>query len=113
MELNFFSSAQLQTIGIASILTVLIVSAINYVFKGPSEQGNRFGSRLIVLVVACIATVLQMQFKKGMHLPDWQVFLTNYFLTAACAVVFHQYLGRWFVETASVWIKKKFGQASV
>jgi hypothetical protein len=109
MELNFFTSDQLQWVGFISLVTTLIVSAINVTLK-KNDGTTSFNGKWLALIVAPVITVLKTTFTKGMLFAEWQVVLTNGFLAIAVSILFWTYVGQYTVDKIFGWIKKKLAE---
>jgi hypothetical protein len=98
--MDFIKSLDWQALLVASIITTFIVSAINTITAKASTN-------LLVFVVAVIITLLNTTFTAGATFSDWQAILSSILFTMAFAVLFYNFLGKWFVDALFEWLKKQ------
>lgn len=103
--LNLFSSTQLQLLLLAGVITSLIVSAVN-VIQTKADGTAPIPGVLVAVAAAIVITLLQVSFKAGQSLDQWQASITAALLTLAFAVVFWSCAGRYLIDPAFAWLKK-------
>jgi hypothetical protein len=98
--MEFLKTLDWQTLLIASIITTFIVSAINTITAKASTN-------LLVFVVAVVITLLNTSFVSGASFSDWQAILSSILFTMAFAVLFDNFLGKWFIDAMFGWLKQQ------
>jgi len=97
--MEFLQGLDWQSLLIASVITTVLVSAINTV-------NTKIHSNVLVFVVAVIITILNTTFVSGAGFADWQKIISSVLFTMAFAVLFYNYLGKWFIDKLFDWLKK-------
>lgn len=82
---------------ISAMAVTFIVSALNTV-------QNKITTNWLVFIISIIVTVLRVNFE----FPDWQNLIFQLLITMSFAILFYNYIGKWFVDNVFVWIKGKF-----
>ena len=98
--MDLFTSDQLQSLVVVSVITTFIVSAVNLL-------EIRLRGHWLLALVALVVTLLKTTFLPGMGFSDWQVLITNFLLTIAFAILFWNYVGQYTVDPFFQWLKKK------
>lgn len=82
---------------ISAMAVTFIVSALNTV-------QNKITTNWLVFIVSILVTVLRVNF----NFPDWQNLTFQLLITMSFAILFYNYIGKWFVDNVFLWIKGKF-----
>lgn len=82
---------------ISAVAVTFIVSALNTV-------QNKITTNWLVFIVSILVTVLRVNF----NFPDWQNLIFQLLITMSFAILFYNYIGKWFVDNVFLWIKGKF-----
>ena len=83
---------------ISAIITTFVVSAIN-------TLQNKLSTNWLVFIVSIVITVLEVEF----DFSDWQGFFLQVFVLMSFAILFYNYIGKWFVDRVFSKLKEKFG----
>jgi len=82
---------------ISAMAVTFIVSALNTV-------QNKITTNWLVFIISIIVTVLRVNFE----FPDWQNLIFQLLITMSFAILFYNYIGKWFVDNVFLWIKGRF-----
>lgn len=88
-----------QSLLIVAAITTFLVSAINTI-------QSKISTNWLVFIVSILITLLNTTFVVGACFSDWQKLISEVLTTMAFAVLFYNYIGKWFVDQFFEWIKK-------
>ena len=86
----------------SAIVVTFVVSALNTV-------QTKLTTNLLVFIVSLLITLLRVTLTGG-DLAYWQGLLFQILLTMSFAILFYNYVGKWFVDSIFVKIKEKFSK---
>jgi hypothetical protein len=86
----------------SAIVVTFVVSALNTV-------QTKLTTNLLVFIVSLLITLLRVPLTGG-DLAYWQGLLFQILLTMSFAILFYNYVGKWFVDSIFVKIKEKFSK---
>lgn len=84
---------------ISAMAVTFIVSALNTV-------QNKITTNWLVFVISILVTLLRVTF----DFSQWQTLVFQVLITMSFAILFYNYIGKWFVDNVFVWIKGKFSK---
>lgn len=84
---------------ISATVVTFVVSAINTI-------QNKVSTNWLVFIVSILVTVLRIT----LDWSDWQNVIFQILITMSFAVLFYNYIGRWFVDNLFNKIKEKFSK---
>lgn len=84
---------------ISAVAVTFIVSALNTI-------QNKITTNWLVFIVSIVVTVLRVTF----DLSDWQTLAFQVLITMSFAILFYNYIGKWFVDNVFLWVKGKFSK---
>ena len=84
---------------ISAIVATFVVSAINTI-------QNKISTNWLVFVVSIIITVLRIT----LNWSDWQNVIFQILITMSFAILFYNYIGKWFIDNLFNKIKDKFSK---
>jgi hypothetical protein len=87
---------------VSAIATTFVVSAINTVQA-------KISTNWLVFIVSIVVTLLRTTIETG-SIQVYQGLIFKILLTMSFAILFYNYVGKWFVDTIFVKIKEKFGR---
>lgn len=85
---------------VSAVVTTFVVSAFNTV-------QNKISSNWLVFIVSIVVTILRVSFISG-DFAAIQELLFKILLTMSFAILFYNYIGRWFIDTLFARLKDKF-----
>ena len=86
----------------SAIVVTFVVSAFNTV-------QNKITANTLVFVVSILITLLRVPLTGG-DLAYWQGLLFQILLTMSFAILFYNYIGKWFVDKLFIKLKDKFSK---
>lgn len=84
---------------ISATVVTFVVSAINTI-------QNKISANWLVFIVSILVTVLRIT----LDWSDWQNVIFQILITMSFAVLFYNYIGKWFVDNLFNKIKEKFSK---
>ena len=84
---------------ISAVGTTFVVSALNTV-------QNKVSTNWLVFITSILVTLLRVTF----DFTHWQSLIFQILITMSFAILFYNYVGKWFVDNVFVWIKGKFSK---
>lgn len=84
---------------ISATVVTFVVSAINTI-------QNKISTNWLVFIVSILVTVLRIT----LDWSDWQNVIFQILITMSFAVLFYNYIGKWFVDNLFNKIKEKFSK---
>ena len=86
----------------SALVVTFVVSALNTV-------QNKLSTNVLVFIISLLVTLLRVPLTGG-DLAYWQGLLFQILLTMSFAILFYNYIGKWFVDSIFVKIKEKFSK---
>ena len=85
---------------ISAVVTTFVVSALNTI-------QNKISTNILVFFVAIFVTLLKVPLTGG-NIEYWQGMLFQALLTMSFAILFYNYIGKWFVDKLFAKLKERF-----
>lgn len=98
--MNFLELLDWKLLLITATITAFVVSALATITQVSVNK--------LVFIVALLVTLLSTQFE-GACAWDWQKLALQILMTMAFAVLFYNYIGKWFIDDLFAWLKKLIG----
>jgi glucose-6-phosphate-specific signal transduction histidine kinase len=100
--MNFLDLFDWAILFLASAVTTFIVSAINV-------SVNKVPSKILVVIIAFVVTLLVTTFTPGMHFAEWQKLILQMIVTMSFSISFYHWGGEWLMGKIFGWVKNVIG----
>jgi hypothetical protein len=104
--MNYLDLLDWKLLTITASITAFVVSAFYTIIPTNAEGKPKISVNIMVFVVSLIITLLSTQFT-GASVWEYQQLALQIFMTMAFAVLFYNYLGKWFLDSLFESIKAK------
>ena len=104
--MNYLDLLDWKLLLITSTITAFVVSALYTIIPIDAEGKPKLSVNFMVFITALIITLLSTQFT-GASAWEYQQIALQIFMTMAFAVLFYNYLGKWFLDSLFENIKTK------